>query len=391
MFLINRSTIEAIMVYSEEIRAHLADLYLPYILNALTVFMIILVTLIIAVDIISNFAKLESADMVKVLPRPLLMIVVLYGYEYLIEFLVIIPAQYFYEITKFGADAIALNSFGQQGRDIVQEMLSWSGSEQNNDFKENQDQGYVGFIAMIVQFVCLCCGAYVVTKGVIASNLFFITGPFIIVMSLIPGNRVVLKKLWMGYIGVCLWPAIVTIVISVITILPYYTQNWSGGNEFISYIWGFLLQIIGIYSIFAVQDYSRAMVYIASSAVGNGLGSGYQRFTQGVAKYLSHSAARAVSNKFKLHLKLMSKIENMKKSARNAASSTAKSAKNAGSSVVSRLTGSGGGSSTSSSGTSSSSGGSSSATYSTKQTSSGGSFSRSSGNKDTGSFSKGSE
>ena len=322
MFLINRTTIQTLMAYSEEIRLRLEQNYLDYILDYLALFMSILIMAVIIMDICTKFVKLvddEEQRFIDVLPRPIIVLLSLLFYKQLVTMLIVTPADFFYEITKVGVEAVERNSYGEHVRDVVQEMLSWSGSNQNSDFAENKEQGYVGLIATIVQFFALCCGAFVVFRSIVAANVMYMMGPFILVLSLIPGNQVVIKKFWMGYLGILLWPSLVMIVFAVITILPYYynktftTGNGTSPGEFLSYVWGLVLQIIGIYSIFAVVDYSRSLVYIASSAAGNGLGEGYQRLTQGAAKYLSHSTGRAIGQKFGLNNKLKRGGQNMKK------------------------------------------------------------------------------
>lgn len=200
----------------------------------------------------------EKLD-VSTLIRPCLTLAAIVLYTELSEMLIIKPIGIVNEIIIEGAGDVgggAPGSIQNEFRDKITYTQDTGGADGGGIYDIIQVHPFLEFIHLIVFFIASVAGGYILFRQLIVKSLYLILGPFALAFSLIVGNEKVIVSWFQGFVSVLLWLPILSILQTIIILLPIESTEFSDSDI----IFSMALQVVMIFVIFKIPRYANILV-----------------------------------------------------------------------------------------------------------------------------------
>jgi len=240
------------------------DLILPNV----SLFAAVIVAVYVAYKVIKSFLgegeRLDAATLV----RPCLILASLVLYNSLVDLLIDTPVNIVNEIIAEGATSVTGATPGDlKGmRDKMTYFQSTGGPDGGGIMDIVQVHPFFEFIHMLLYFCASVAGGYILFRQLVVKSIYLLIGPFALAFSLIVGNEKVVNSWFQGYLSVLLWLPILSIVQTIILLMPVETTNFNGEDM----IFSIAIQVVMIFVVFQVPKYANILV-----AQGSEMGSQY--------------------------------------------------------------------------------------------------------------------
>ena len=254
--------------------------FIEKITPALSILFLIIAVVVITIEVVSRLIKPIDGDeddtgLTTTLIRIGLLGFGLVFYIELADFLLFKPADLIYRMSKVGYDALLTEHIW------FKSSRTFSADGSNNMIGAILSVGVFGMIHFVVMMISKLFTSYIIFRGILASNIYYLLGPFTITLALVPRNEQVVKRLYLEGLSVALWPAISTLIMCVIGQLPYYKHDTVQGNALMYGIWTMALECMALFSMFGVSDYANNLVAFSSKIAGRGMGTKLKGWLQG--------------------------------------------------------------------------------------------------------------
>ncbi|MBL3658406.1 hypothetical protein [Fulvivirga sediminis] len=199
--------------------------------------------------------KLDVATLV----RPCLTLAAIVLYTELVDLLIQEPISMINEIVVDGASKVgggAPGSMQTEFRDKITYTQDAGGVDGGGIYDIIQVHPFLEFIHLIVFFIASIAGGYILFRQLIVKCIYLMIGPFALAFSLIVGNEKVLGSWFQGFISVLLWLPMLSIVQTIIILLPLETTEFSNSDI----IFSMALQVVMIFIVFKVPRYANILV-----------------------------------------------------------------------------------------------------------------------------------
>ena len=270
--------LDDLLLYNEGLRTAITP-FIGAVKPFLSILFLIAGTLIIFNEVCKRFMNADSEEedhsVMTSITRIALLGIGLGLYEQTAEFLFFTPVSYLYEISKLGYEAL--------NADHIWFESNPSDHDKNYGgiFGAILSVGFFGIIHFIIMILGKIFTSYIVLRGIIATNVYYLIGPFAIILAMIPRNEQVVKRLYLEAMSIALWPVLCTLIMSVISQLPFYKHDMVSGNGLMYGLWGIILEGMALFSMFGVADYANNLVAFSSNIAGKGMGNGIKRSITG--------------------------------------------------------------------------------------------------------------
>ncbi len=200
----------------------------------------------------------EKLD-VSTLVRPCLTLAAIVLYTQLVDLLIEKPADILNDIVIDGASKVgggAPGSIQTQFRDKITYTQGTGGADGGGVYDIIQVHPILEFMHLIVFFIASVAGGYILFRQLIVKCIYLMLGPFVLAFSLIVGNEKILGSWFQGFISVLLWLPMLSIVQTIIILLPIETTEFSNSDI----IFSMALQVVMVFIVFKVPRYANILV-----------------------------------------------------------------------------------------------------------------------------------
>ncbi|MBU3027530.1 hypothetical protein [Zobellia galactanivorans] len=199
----------------------------------------------------------EKLD-VSTLVRPCLILAALVLYTELVVLLIEKPVEIVNEIVLDGATKVGGATPGSMKlfRDKMAYTQDTGGVDGGGVDDVIQLHPFLELIHLIVFFIASVAGGYILFRQLIVKCIYLIIGPFVLAFSLIVGNEKVIGSWYQGFISVLLWLPMLSIVQTIIILLPVETTSFSDSDI----IFSMAMQVVMIFVVFKVPRYANILV-----------------------------------------------------------------------------------------------------------------------------------
>lgn len=228
---------------------------LPSVILLASVIMVVFVGYHVIKSFLGENEKLDVATLV----RPCLTLAALALYTDLVDLLIINPINIVNEIVIDGANQVgggAPGSLHTQFRDKITYTQDTGGAEGGGINDIIQVHPVLEFIHLMVFFIASVAGGYILFRQLIVKCIYLMIGPLALAFSLIVGNEKVIGSWFQGFISVLLWLPMLSIVQTIIILLPLETTPFSNTDI----LFTMALQIVMVFVVFKVPRYANILV-----------------------------------------------------------------------------------------------------------------------------------
>ncbi|UOB16670.1 hypothetical protein [Abyssalbus ytuae] len=233
--------------------------FVTHILPSIKLLAGVIMAVFVGYHVVKSFLGENEKLDVSTLVRPCLTLAAIVLYTQLVDLLIEKPVDIVNEIVIEGASSIgggAPGSIQTQFRENITYTQDTGGVDGGGINDIIQVHPLLEFMHLIVFFIASISGGYILFRQLIVKCIYLMLGPFVLAFSLIVGNEKVIGSWFQGFISVLLWLPLLSIVQTIIILLPVETTEFSDSDI----IFSMALQVVMIFIVFKVPRYANILV-----------------------------------------------------------------------------------------------------------------------------------